>query len=376
MLHGHLLAGAAVLGTLVLTSVWLAAHEWRQGRRLVALILVGGAIATVASVGWYAVRLNAHLDQIGRITSDGLGKGERPEPVKTEDLTILLLGSDGRRPGAGQPDLRETLASGEDWEAGRFNSDTMMLVRIPADRRSVSVVSIPRDTYVPIYDEAGGAHSENKINSAFADYGPYGALRTVENLAGLRVDHLAIIDFQGFRELTEAVGGVRVYIPETFTDTQQGVTWEEGWTTLRGDRALQYVRTRHGLANGDFDRVDRQQNFLRALLAKVMADDTIGNPIKLDSTLSAITSHLIVDEQWSNDDLRGLAVSLRSLTLEKVRFATLPLSAYDEVPGVGSVNLIDPARVDELFSALGDNNLSRYLRRYPEDELKPPDEVR
>jgi hypothetical protein len=110
---------------------------------------------------------------------------------------------------------------------------------------------------------------------------------------------MAVIDYAGFNDLTTAIGGVDVYIPETVEDTQQDVTWEQGWTHLEGERALQYVRTRHGLLEGDFDRIDRQQNFLRAVLHKTLADGTIGNPFKLTDVLSAISTHLAVDGDWS-----------------------------------------------------------------------------
>ena len=138
---------------------------------------------------------------------------------------------------------------------------------------------------------------------------------------------MAVIDYAGFNDLTEAIGGVDVYVPETVEDTQQDVTWEQGWTHLEGERALQYVRTRHGLLEGDFDRIDRQQNFLRAVLRKTLADGTIGNPTKLSNTLGAITDHLAVDSSWSTKDLRGLAFSLRGIDASKVRFMTLPLLA-------------------------------------------------
>ena len=92
---------------------------------------------------------------------------------------------------------------------------------------------------------------------------------------------------------------------------------------------------RYGLTEGDFDRVDRQQNFLRAVMAKVLADDTIGNPLTFSNTLESITNSLTIDQSWSNGQLRSLAFSLRGLDPDKVRFMTLPFARYDSVPTRG-----------------------------------------
>jgi LCP family protein required for cell wall assembly len=252
----------------------------------------------------------------------------------------------------------------------------MMVVHIPADRKAAYVVSVPRDSYVPIYDDKGNEHHRNKINEAFAEYGPFGTWRTIESLSGVHIDHMAVIDYAGFNELTEAIGGVDVYIPRTVEDTQQHVTWERGRTHLEGERALQYVRTRHGLLEGDFDRIDRQQNFLRAVLQKSLADGTIGDPFKLSAVLSAISTHLAVDSGWSTRDIRNLALSLRGIDAKKVRFLTLPLQRYATVPGAGSVNIIDTQAAGRLWKAVLDDRVAPYLRHHPQDELPDPQDVR
>jgi anionic cell wall polymer biosynthesis LytR-Cps2A-Psr (LCP) family protein len=200
-------------------------------------------------------------------------------------------------------------------------------------------------------------------------------LRTIETLSGVRLNHLAVIDYAGFNDLTSAIGGVDVYIPETVEDTQQDVTWEQGWTHLEGERALQYVRTRHGLLEGDFDRIDRQQNFLRAVLRKTLADGTIGNPFKLTDVLSAISTNLAVDGDWSTKDIRSLAISLRGIDASKVRFMTLPLLRYQDIPGVGSSNIIDTQAARLLWKAVLDDKVAPYLKKHPQDELPDPKDV-
>jgi anionic cell wall polymer biosynthesis LytR-Cps2A-Psr (LCP) family protein len=132
---------------------------------------------------------------------------------------------------------------------------------------------------------------------------------------------------------------------------------------------------RHGLLQGYFDRIDRQQNFLRAVLQKTLADGTIGNPLKLTATLGAITDHLAVDGSWSTKDIRGLALSLRGIDAQKVRFMTLPLLRYADIPGVGSSNIIDIQAAKRLWQAVLDDRVGRYLKDHPQDELPDPKDV-
>ena len=164
-------------------------------------------------------------------------------------------------------------------------------------------------------------------------------------------------------------------MPESFYDSKQDVEWKQGENHLEGVLALKYVRTRHGLANGDFDRVDRQQNFLRALMAKVLSDGTIGNPMRFTDTLEAITKHLTVDASWKNGDIRSLALSMRNMEAKKVRFMTLPLDRYETVPEAGSVNIIAAERARNLWDAVERDKVAPYLKANPDDELPDPEDV-
>ena len=154
---------------------------------------------------------------------------------------------------------------------------------------------------------------------------------------------------------------------------------EQGSVHLEDELALKYVRMRYGLLNGDFDRVARQQNFLRAVMRKVLADDTVGNPLKFTDTVESITRNLTIDEGWSNGELRSLALSMRGLQgkdgEKKVRFVTLPFDRYDTVPDLGSVNIIDAQRSRQLWRAVADDRLGAYLQDHPGDELAEPRQV-
>ena len=374
MLHGYLELTAYLLVVAVLAMIGFAVWEFRRGHRKGPAILLAGALITAGTVGSYGWNLNSKLDNIQRVKDDVIDHGKRPPKKKTEAVNILLMGADNPNQLEHKPTVGELLADGQ-WDPGAYRSDTVMVLHIPADRKSAYVVSVPRDSYVTIYDGEGNPHGKSKVNEAFAEYGPFGTWRTIENLSGLRMDHMAIIDFEGFRDLTTAVGGVDVYVPNEVYDYKQDVTWKKGWNHLEGNMALKYVRTRHGLTNGDFDRVARQQNFLRSLMSEVLADDTIGNPITFTDTLEAITRNLTVDESWKTGSIRSLAFSLRGLDSKKVKFLTLPLDHYENVPSAGSVNIIDEKQAKQLWKAVSDDKLAPYLKKYPDDELPDPKDV-
>jgi LCP family protein required for cell wall assembly len=335
-------------------------------RRHWMLASVGLVLALIAGTsGGYLWYLNHQLGNIERVDA---GITEDPHIDGHEGgkpLNILLLGADN---GDGQKEsVAQDLADGK-WSRGEHRSDTMMIAHIPADRKSVQLVSIPRDTWVPIkgYPYTDG-HA--KINAAFSYGGPSLARQTVEKLTGIHIDHLAIIDWAGFKDLTIALHGIRVYIPETFYDDSQRITWEKGWHTFEGQEALAYVRTRHGLENGDFDRIKRQQNFLRATMGKLLSGGTTRNPIQLSKVVGVITRYLTVDDTWDNGEIRSLALSLRDIHKEDVDFLTAPLGSYDTSSDGQSIVRLAPAKSKALFSAVEDDDVQRYLDRYPRAAL-------
>lgn len=348
----------------------------KRHRKLIIGLLSTFLVAGVA-IGGYAYNLNRQFNNIARIDpQDTLDEDDRPDPDKGNALNVLLLGSDrGETSLEGYQDttLSEDAAN-EKWPAGKYRSDTIMVLHISADRKNVYLVSIPRDTLTMIYDENGDEAGMAKINSAFSNYGPAGAISTVEHLTDLRMKHLAIIDWDGFKDLSKAVGGVRVYIPYTSYDSNQDITWEKGWKKLQGKRALQYVRTRHGLVRGDFERIERQQNFIRALMKKMLSSGTLTNPVKLTNTLGAVTSNLTVDQQWESGDIRGLALSLRGISADDVTFMTAPIAGTETVDPYGSIVRLEEQKSQELYQALRRDRVDRFLRKYPDATNKAPEE--
>jgi len=316
--------------------------------------------------GGYLWWLNSLFDNVEHvpagITTPPEKEGSSGE--KNHPLNILLLGADHGDVGQS---VAEDLADGK-WTPFEHRSDTIMLVHIPADRDSVQLLSVPRDTWTKI-DGYPAPNHYAKINAAFSFGGPTLAVKTVQQLTGISVDHLAIIDWVGFKDLTTALGGVRVYIPETFYDESQRLTWEKGWQTLEGELALQYVRTRYGLSKGDFDRIARQQNFLRSTMGQLLSKGTTHNPVTLGRVVKVITSNLTVDDSWDNEEIRSLALSLRDIQTGDVQFVTAPFGRYDTSADGQSIVRLAKKQSEALFEAIKNDDISSYLDEYPRAEL-------
>ncbi|MDO9377293.1 MAG: LCP family protein [Nocardioidaceae bacterium] len=353
-------------------------RSWVRRHWIVAIVTMALLVPTAGGAA-YALMLNGKIGNVDRVSvTGGLSEDERPDPAPGQALNILLLGADADSSTDGDNQGRASITADlkkAEWPSGKYRSDTMMVMHVSADRKDVQLVSVPRDSLIDIYDADGEERGQDKANAAFSYYGPGGAISTVENLTNLRIDHLAMIDWNGFMELSTALGGVRVYIPETTYDSSQELTWKKGWTNLQGKRALTYVRTRHGLANGDFDRIARQQNFIRALMKKMLSQDTLTNPSRLNAALGAVTSNLTVDADFTNGDIRGLAFAMRSLRSDDVTFLTTPTAGFGTADNGASIVNIDDIKADELFTALKDDDLASYLADYPDEGLKSDREV-
>jgi LCP family protein required for cell wall assembly len=339
----------------------------RRHKALTALIVLLSLLGVMV-VG-AIVFVNGKLNQIDHVDISALPESGRP-PRATgpagDAVNILLAGVDN---GNG-PSVADAWKS-HDWVPGEHRSDTIMFLHISADRKHAYVLSVPRDSYVTIYDQNGKPAGRHKINAAFSLYGPSAYVSTMEHLTGIRMDHLAVIDWDGFRQLTDALGGVEIYIPANVYDSSQKVTYTKGYTYMRGAQALQYVRTRHGLAGGDFDRIKRQQNFIRVLMSDLFDRGVLTNPRKLSSVLNAVTNNLTIDSSWTNSNLRGLAFSLRSLRASDVTFLTAPIAAdwNRYVTGDGDVVLLDPARDAALWKAASTDRLPDYMSTHSSEEL-------
>ena len=300
------------------------------------LVLVGGA--------WWLV--HRYTDNVVRVpdVSAGLDEAARPPVAVGDAFTVLLVGSDVGAAGGttGQAATTEAVAS---------RSDVLMLLRVAGDRQSASVVSIPRDSWVDV-----PGRGLNKINAAYAFGGPPLLIRTVEQLTGIRVDNFAVVDFAGFKGMTDALGGVDVQVSEaiSFGDHR----FERGLNHLDGDQALAYVRQHKELPRGDLDRVQRQQNYIRAMFAEVHDNGILRRPSQLDEFLLAFTSSVGVDDTLGDLDLVALAASLRDLRPSNIVFFTVPVAGLG-TEGDQSVVYLDDRAGDQMWQHMSDGTLNR-----------------
>ncbi|MEU1265879.1 LCP family protein [Streptomyces cellulosae] len=320
-------------------------RRWVWGVGLgVSLTLVGAAAA-----GWAV-----YMKLEGNITPDDATAAElarlekdRPTALVKDALNILLIGSDSR---AGAENGRY----GHD--PGTERSDTVILLHLSAGRRSATAVSIPRDLMVDVPDcrRRDGSRSApmfTQFNAAFEVGGPACTIRTVEKLTDVRVDHHVVVDFEGFKDMVDAVDGVEVCLNEPIDDKDAHLRLPAGRVTLDGEQALGYVRARKTLGDGsDTGRIERQQRFLGALVNKVRSNEILLNPVKLYPVLDAATSSLTTDPELAS--LRGLyelVRGLRDIPTKGVQFLTVPRESY-----AGDVNrdqLAQPA-AGKLFERL------------------------
>jgi LCP family protein required for cell wall assembly len=335
----------------------------RFGRRhplVIGLVVLLAVLLTGA--GGYAWYLNHTLGSVPHADFIGdLPEEKRPEATETGALNILMAGVDKGTGGS----VGDFIDKG--WEPGVFRSDTIMILHVTADRDHAYLVSIPRDAYVRIYNGSGEVVSKNKINVALSTHGPAAYVSTIEHLTGLRMDHQAIVDWSGFKDIADALGGVEVYIPETFYDTSQKIQWVEGRQLLKGDEALAYVRTRYNLPDqsGDFGRIARQQNFLRSMMGKMLSKGTIANPVRLTNTLKAVVKYITVDNEFSTGEIRDLILSMRGIKTEDVTFVTAPWTGYGNE--AGSTVHLDMSQCQALWTAMREDDMAGYIDKFGPD---------
>jgi LCP family protein required for cell wall assembly len=318
-------------------------------------VLVAAAAAVVLLVGGttglFLERQRAYDRNIRRIPGAFPAEPNRPARAPGRAQNWLLVGSDRRA---------DQATTGRDatqplWRYGAQRADTIMLVHLPADRDRAYLVSFPRDAWVPIQ-----GHGNAKLNAAFSLGGPPLLIATVERLTGVRVDHFAILDFEGFRSMTDALGGVEVRVTRTVWAPAQRVVWPAGTHHLDGARALDFVRQRHNLPGGDLGRIKRQQAFLKALARQAVDRGTLTNPLKLNAFLEAATKAVSADESLTTSTLRSLALQFRSVRPGDLVFVTAPVVGMG-TEGRQSVVYLDRAKGQSLYRALRTDAVAGYL---------------
>ena len=330
------------------------------------------AVVLVTSTGGWvmATYYDAKISRLFGLS--GLLSGDSSGP-----LTILIVGSDSRE-GLTKAEARKLNTGTAQNTASGQRSDTMMLLHIAGDRKSATVVSLPRDSYVtiPAYtDEAGKKHSasKNKLNAAYSLGGAPLLIETVKNETGLTIDHYVEVGFAGVVNMVDALGGIDVCVPSDVKDWRSGLDLQAGKTHVDGLMGLSYVRARYIDATADLGRMERQQRFIGSMFQEATSAGVLLNPVKLNSFLGAALDSVTLDEGMSRDMLLELASEVEGLTPKDIRFLTVPLSDVNLSTPVGSSVQWDRKKAQLVFDSIENDKPLVKEKKGPTVQVAPAD---
>lgn len=320
--------------------------------RIITSLSVG--VVLVSAFSWLGLgQISGAINRIDAFSS----VSSRPDkPNKA--LNYLLVGSDTRE-GLTREQMK-LLRVGSTKTAAGSRSDTMLLVHISKSRDKATIISIPRDSLVTIPEHPSSVDktkivpaAKGKINAAFAFGGAPLLIQTIEDETGVRIDHYIEIGFAGFAGMVDALGGIEVCTKRDIDDPGSHLVLPAGVHTLNGVEALKYVRTRDFDGMGDLGRMQRQQQFMSAVLRKVTSTGVLLNPIKLVNFFNAAIATVKTDSELNKSDLLTLAKQMKNLSSSNVRTLTIPLGNVNaRVPGVGSVVTWDSELAPDLFNRI------------------------
>ncbi|WP_435279090.1 LCP family protein [Streptomyces sp. 1222.5] len=306
----------------------------RRALRITGFALAGALVLAAAATTWAYRHLDDNIKSVDINTALGDDRPARAvvtpsaaaaSPLPSGSLNILVLGSDSRSGKA-----NKALGGGD---SGGARSDTAMVVHIDAGRTEATVVSIPRDTLVtrpscPLPSGGSTAVTHGAMfNSAYSVGGPVCAVKTVESLTHVRMDHYVEIDFAGFAKLVDALGGVDVTTDQDIDDDKSHLRLDAGDHHLDGTQALALARTRHGIGDGsDLGRIGLQQKLVKALLERIATMNLLTDPAGLYQVADAVTASLTTDTGLDSlNELMSLGRSLRGLTADRTRTVMMPV---------------------------------------------------
>ncbi|MGC5614949.1 LCP family protein [Georgenia sp. Z1491] len=351
------------------------ADRGRRGRRrgggrkaliaslVIVLILVGGVYGALRYIQH---RIDSQVERIPDVFESVTDRPTHAEPEEGDGTPVnfLVLGSDSR------------ISAGDasEWQAGAQRTDAIMIVHLSGDRRSAVVMSIPRDSWVPI-----PGYGDNKVNAAFSFGGPSLMVQTVEDLTNIPIDHFAVTDFESFATLTDELGGVEIHLPNGMQGTTRDgrtVDLPPGTHLLDGEEALMYARDR-SIPGGDLGRVQRQQNWMRAMMSAVFRENLLRRPTALYDFAQVVAGTVAVDEHLSVSQMTTLGLSMRDVRPDDVTFLTAPVAGTGWSPdGRQSIVELDMAAFDELNAAIAEDRAAEYLDENPDVAERLQEEVR
>ena len=300
-----------------------------------------GRVVLLLVAAWLGFMIFTPLHAWNSVTKvDTTPAGSRPADSK--GFNYLLVGSDSREGLTAAQ--RKEYATGK--AAGR-RTDSIILVHVPQGGGKPALISIPRDSYVPI-----PGHASNKINAAFAFGGPKLLVETVEQVTDLHVDGYVEIGFAGFASVVDSVGGVDICVPFRMNDKKAGINLRKGCQVLDGKNALGYVRARYSDPRGDIGRAERQRQFLAAIMKKALTPSTVLVPTRYWSFSHASAKGLIVGEDTSMRDASRVLLAMRAVSNDNGLSLVVPLSSLNYQTSAGSAVKWDTARAKALFTLL------------------------
>lgn len=324
----------------------------RRRRVLIVLGSLGLILALIVGVGAvYMGNLKSSFESKSDVIEDVFPDSTARPAKKNESVNILLLGSDKRA----QPvDPSKAVAGGGADE----RTDSIMLVNISGDRQHVTVMSIMRDLWVDI-----PGHGQAKINAGYAYGGRKLEVQTIENLLQTRIDHVALVDMESFKEFGNALGGLDVNVEKTSTlsSLQGKPVLQPGLQHLTGEQALAFSRERYSYANGDYQRVRNQQAVIRSIVNKLISKETLTNPAKVKDVVDLTSPFISRDASLDFSTIAGLAFDIRNIRPSDIRFATMPTAGTGWSADRQSIVLVDEKGLASVQKALQEDSLNAWL---------------
>ena len=307
-----------------------------RGRRVFAalVLLLVAWLGFTAFAPWHA------WSTVSRV--DDAPPGDRP--AQGDGRTYLLVGSDSRE-GLSAADRRKL---GTGTAEGR-RTDSIILVHVPSGSGKPALVSVPRDSFLPI-----PGHGKNKVNASFAIGGPQLLVQTLEQATGLRIDGYVEIGFGGFSTVVDSLGGVEICVPRNIKDPKAHIDLRKGCQTLDGPTSLGYVRARYSDPKGDIGRAERQRQFLGAVMKQAATPSTVLVPWRWWSFTHAAASSVYVGQETGLSDAYRILSTLRKVSSGEALSLVVPLSDLNATTSAGSSVLWDEKRAAELFRLLND----------------------
>jgi LCP family protein required for cell wall assembly len=333
----------------------MANKKTRHPVRIVLLSLLGLLTVAVIVAGAYGFNLaNRFNSSTQKIQSAFPEESLRPAAAEGKDgkpapVNVLLMGSDSR--GA-------SLEASNEGQSSDQRSDTLMLLHVPSDRKNIYVMSVMRDTWIEI-----PGRGQAKINAALPAGGVPLVVQTMEGLFGVRIDHVASMDFQGFESLTDAIGGVEIAVPYAFKSFHiPGKVFNKGNQLMDGKTALAFVRERFAFPDGDYQRVKNQQIFLKAVMSKMLTGGTLSNPATISEVVTEFSPFISVDKSLDAGAVAALGLQLKDVRTPNVKMFTLPNLGTGTSSDGQSIVLPDNAEIQKVSEALKSDAMESYVQ--------------